>query len=148
MTDKHPRKILQQKIIESLPVMVQRWQDAHPDCLIRTQFIVANAAKELGVTRHAIYKHLTEAVHEGRLIEVLMYRTWQVSLPEAGLLPKLYAVPNEDAVLVEAYKMVTERPVSRGSDGNSFLTTPDGYVEFMRLQRAAQYKRIPPQRGR
>jgi hypothetical protein len=93
----------------------------------------------LSVSRPAVYKHLTLAVHEERLVEILMYRTSLVSLPGVAL-PPLYAVPDADAseaAALEAYKLTPERLESRGANGVSFLTTPDGYQEFVRLQRLA-----------
>lgn len=128
----HPRQILSKRIHDSLPELVEKWHAHYPDCLLTTAFVVAEAAKALGVSRPAIAKHLTEAVREHRLVEILMYRDRRLELHRQNrLLPELYAVEAGDV-----YEVTNIPPDVRGADGVSFLATPEGYQEFMKLQRA------------
>lgn len=145
MKDTHPRRIIGKRIRDSLPGLVETLQSAHPECLVSATHITATAITTLDVSSSVVRKYLTEAVHEGHIVEILVHRTWRVALERSRLLPTLYAVPHEGVPGV--YRMVTERPESRGSDGISFLTTPEGYEEFLRRQRAAEYQRIPAPRS-
>lgn len=131
-------------IRDRLPLLVDVWQSVHPDRLLSTEFVALEAAEALGVTRAAIYRNLTEAVAEARLVEILMHRTWRISLPGASL-PPLYAVAGD--MPGDGYLMVLERPQSRGSARTSFLTTPKGFVEFLKRQRAAHGNLVPSARS-
>lgn len=133
----HPRQILSDRIHDSVPKLVEGWQAQNPDCLLPTSFITTQAAEEIGVSRAVVAKHLTEAVREQRLVEVLMYRDRRLALfGYDRLLPLLYAVEAGDV-----YEVTDTAPDVRGSNGVSFIATPEGFQEFMKLQRACFHHR-------
>ena len=107
----------------ALPCLVDTLQAKFPQRLLPTSFIAVEAASALKVTGGAVRKHLTEAVADGMILEILVRRDWLLVPPFVQVPIALYAVPAEGSV----FRMVKERPASRGSNGISFLTSLDGY---------------------
>lgn len=136
----HPNKVVQMEIRRALPDLVERMQRKHPDLLLPTAHVVLVASSYLNVTRPAIYKNLTDAVADDRIVEVLMRRDRLVMLTTTDL-PPLYAVRTG-----HLYELSRTRPDVRGSDGVSFLSTPGGYAEFLRLQIEVHRDRVPASR--
>ncbi len=138
----HPLKVLNGVIREALPKMIDDWQNVRPDCLLPTAYITAEGCRILDVSRPTISRHLTNAVHEGWLIEVLMRRDRLVIL-DADDLPPLYAIQDENV-----YELTPVRPDVRGSDGVSFIVTPKGFERFLRRQKTKQRHRVPSPRSK
>lgn len=136
----HYRKVLKDRIRGELPALIHAWQTNNPGALLPAPFVTENAALFLDVSRATVAKHLTDAVAEGGLVEVLMYRTRLVVLHGSGL-PPLYAVEGDGV-----YELVTERPNVRGSDGVSFIITPDDYKKLIRRQQRIHKRSIPAPR--
>ena len=107
----------------ALAPLVDQWQNEYPNRLLPTALVTARATLATGVSGVVVRRHLTDAVADGDLIEILVRRDWLVSLPYGR---QLYAVPD-----VDLYRLSRERPASRGSNGISFLTTPRGYSVFL-----------------
>lgn len=107
----------------ALAPLVDQWQNENPDRLLPTALVTARATESTGVSPVVVRRHLTDAVADGDLIEILVRRDWLVSLPRGR---KFYAVPDGDL-----YRLSRRRPASRGSNGISFLTTPRGYSVFL-----------------
>lgn len=126
----HPAKAEAERIRALLVPLIDDWQAGNIGRLLSTTYIIANAAHALQVSGGAVRKHLTAAVSDGSLIEILVRRDWLVQLPGQEALPDLYAMGIEDS-----YLLVTDRPYSRGSNGISFLITPRAYKRFITLQR-------------
>jgi hypothetical protein len=103
--------------------MIDAWQKENPNRLLPTALVTQRATSELGVSGVMVRRHLTDAVAAGELYEVLVRRDWLVSLPYGR---QMYAVPDGDL-----YMLVLDRPTSKGSNGISFLTTPNGYSVFL-----------------
>lgn len=118
----HKNKAIGDRAHAAILAMIDMWQQAYPNRLLPTPLVTSQAAS-LGVSRVMMGRHLTEAVHLGELHEILVRRDWLVSLPYGR---QMYAVPDG-----ELYKLVLERPASRGSNGISFLTTPKGFNTFL-----------------
>lgn len=118
----HVQKAIGDRVRAALPSLINEWQTKSPDRLLPTPYVTARAAAALDVSGGAVRKHLTDAVADEGLIEILVRRDWLI-VPQYHIVPSpIYAVPDGDL-----YRMVCERPESRGSNGVSFLTTPDGY---------------------
>jgi hypothetical protein len=118
----HYKRQIGVHVRRSLPKLIHTLQGESPDRLLPTALIIRHVAGALDVTGGVVRKHLTDAVADGDLLEILVRRDWLLVPPYAREQIPLYAVPDGDV-----YKMVCERPASRGSNGISFLTSPRGY---------------------
>lgn len=108
-----------ERVRAALPVLIGKWQSENPALLLSTALVTQRVTVDLAVSGVMVRRHLTDAVADGDLVEILVRRDWLVSLPYGR---QLYAVPYG-----ELYRLTRERPASRGSNGISFLTTPKGY---------------------
>lgn len=125
-------KSIAHKVHTYLLPLIAGWQEETPDRLISTARVTVEAARSLNVTRAILGKYLTDMVSDGRLIEILVRRDWQVQLP-GNWDEEYYAVLDGNA-----YRLVRERPTSRGSNSISFLITPEDYKVFLgHLQEAS-----------
>lgn len=111
------------RVRAALPVLVDKWQSGYPALLMSTALVTYRVTVDLDVSGVMVRRHLTDAVADGDLVEILVRRDWLVTLPYGR---KLYAVPYGDL-----HRLTRERPASRGSNGISFLTTPTGYSTFL-----------------
>ena len=104
----------------------EEWQSRKPTSLLPSKLVIARVAEATEVSRTTVSKHLTDAVAEGDLHEILVRRDWAVlELSEKTV---LYAVPDHTGIM---YRLTEHRPESRGSNGISFVTTPSGLLHLM-----------------
>lgn len=130
----HRNREISVHVRAALVPLIDRWQNAHPNRLLSTALVTSRATEALDVSGVVVRRHLTNAVADGDLTEILVRRDWVVALPYDG---QLYAVPDG-----QLYKLSRKRPASQGSNGISFLTTPTGYITFLRNA----MKEFPPGR--
>lgn len=120
----HYKRIIGDRVQAALPGLVGDWQQESPARLLPTPWVTVRAAVELDVSGSVVRKYLTDAVADEELIEILVRRDWLVMLPHRyGL---LYAEPEGNR-----YRLTRHRPTSRGSNGISFLTTPEGHTRLL-----------------
>lgn len=122
----HYKRLIGDAIRAELPPLIGKWQSRHRRHLMPTAWVATNAAVTLDVSGGAVRKYLTDAVADGDLLEILVRRDWLLVPPYWRETLPLYAVPDG-----ELYRWTKKRPASRGSNGVSFLTTPEGYDGFL-----------------
>lgn len=111
-----------------LPKIIDKIQAKQRGKMVSTACLVRLVAECAGVTDQVVRRKLTEAVADGRLLEILVRRDWLIVWPEPNFLPPLY-------VAVDG-SVQTKRPFSSGSNGVSFLMSPMAYRMFIERQYA------------
>jgi hypothetical protein len=138
-------KAIKERLDNSLVALIEGQQDANPGYLLARSPLARIIAETVGVSRQAVFKHLTEAVADGRLIELRPRSDWQMELPGGDDLPPLYPVPGESRSGV--YRLQYARPQSRGAGQISFLSTPGGLESMLPLVRKQLGLPEPPHDG-